>query len=92
MANWKILWQDGIDISKPENMLQCLERTFTPDEAAEIMQASSTPEVKSKLLATTDEVLANGAFGSPWFMVTNSKGIREPFFGSDRFVAIVPVL
>jgi hypothetical protein len=27
-----------------------------------------------------------GAFGCPWFWVTNSEGKSEPFFGSDRYV------
>lgn len=28
-----------------------------------------------------------GAFGCPWFWVTNREGKGEPFFGSDRYVA-----
>jgi len=27
-----------------------------------------------------------GAFGCPWFWVTNLEGKSEPFFGSDRYV------
>jgi glutathione S-transferase kappa 1 len=83
---WKMMWQEAKDISKPDIMQDCLARNFPSAEVAEIMQASTTPEVKNKLLASTDEVLEMGAYGSPWFMVTSPKGVREPFFGSDRYV------
>lgn len=36
----------------------------------------------------TDEtamLVEKGAFGAPWWLVTNSEGVEEPFFGSDRF-------
>ena len=33
---------------------------------------------------TEHVVKEKGAFGCPWFWVTNGE-IQEPFFGSDRF-------
>jgi glutathione S-transferase kappa 1 len=83
---WKMLWQEERDISKPEIMQECLSRNFSPVEVGKIMQAANSPDVKSKLLATTDAALEMGAYGSPWFMVTNAHGEKEPFFGSDRYV------
>jgi glutathione S-transferase kappa 1 len=37
------------------------------------------------LLANTQKVLDQGAFGAPWMWVRNTAGREEPFFGSDRF-------
>lgn len=51
-------------------------------------------DVKAQLKANTEEAVAAGAFGSPYFIV---QGGREPFaepftvFGSDRFEQIACV-
>ena len=42
------------------------------------------PEVKKRLTDLTKEALDQGCFGAPWWDVTNQKGEREMFFGSDR--------
>lgn len=42
-------------------------------------------ELKSLLLKNTKEALELGAFGVPFWRITNSAGRRETFFGSDRF-------
>lgn len=57
---------------------------FGPDEVESIMQATSSQEMKDRLQTSTRVVLDRGAFGTPWFWVTNSAGHGEPFFGSDR--------
>ncbi|MNY64007.1 DSBA-like thioredoxin domain protein [compost metagenome] len=43
------------------------------------MAASQSPDVKSRLLANTQDAHARGAFGSPTFFVG-----EEIFFGKDR--------
>lgn len=58
---------------------------FSREEVERIMQATSSKEIKDLLTATTKEALDHGAFGAPWFWVTNAAGASEPFFGSDRF-------
>ena len=78
------MWQNEEDVSKPEIMKICLARAFPPADVEKIMKAVSTPEVKDGLLATTDKALEQGAYGCPWFEVTNGDGVKEPFFGSDR--------
>lgn len=45
----------------------------------------SDPEVKNRLKDLTSEALNDGAFGAPWWKITNSKGETEVFFGSDRW-------
>ena len=42
--------------------------------------------MKKKLMDVTRMVVEKqGAFGNPWYWVTNSEGKSEPFFGSDRY-------
>jgi glutathione S-transferase kappa 1 len=61
------------------------KKLFTPDQVAQIITATSAPEVKDALKARVDEVLKRGAFGAPWLWATDAKGYSEPFFGSDRW-------
>jgi len=82
---WRSMWQKDEDVSKPELMQACLARAFSPADVEKIMKAASTSEVKNGLLATTDKALEQGAYGCPWFEVTNGDGLKQPFFGSDRF-------
>jgi glutathione S-transferase kappa 1 len=79
-----VMWEEHKDLSKPEYMRECLSRHFSEKQVSEIMAAANTPAVKEKLLAVTDRALQAGAFGCPWYEVTNSEGVKEPFFGSDR--------
>lgn len=57
---------------------------FAPAEVERIVRATGEDQWKNLLKATVDEALARGAFGAPWFWVTNAEGKSEPFFGSDR--------
>lgn len=84
---WVRMWEQHWDISKPEKMIELLIAHVGADDARAILAAASTPEVKSKLNATTQKVLDAGAYGCPFMLVTNSKGTTEPFFGSDRQVS-----
>lgn len=49
-------------------------------------------EGKALLLKNTDEALAEGAFGLPWMVCTNSEGKKEGFWGFDHFGQIVDFL
>lgn len=50
------------------------------------MQAANSKEYKDMLTAQTKMVVEKyGAFGCPWMVVTNEKGKKECFFGSDRW-------
>ena len=48
-------------------------------DAAEIAALAAAPEVKARLVATTEEAVARGVFGAPTFFVG-----AEMFFGQDR--------
>lgn len=41
-------------------------------------------EGKEALAQNTDKALADGAFGLPWIVATNSKGESEDFWGVDH--------
>jgi 2-hydroxychromene-2-carboxylate isomerase len=45
-------------------------------------------EGKELLAKNTDKVLADGAFGLPWFVATNSKGETEAFWGVDHLAQV----
>lgn len=77
------------DISKPEILHSVLSdsRLFSSSEVDAILAGANDKKYKDLLLAETEKVLSLGAFGSPWFWVTNGEGKEEPFFGSDRLVS-----
>jgi 2-hydroxychromene-2-carboxylate isomerase len=80
------MWENGLDVSKPEILTQVLSKRYKDNEARVIVEKASSPEYKQALNDNTKEALDKGAFGCPWYWVKNSKGQEEPFFGSDRCV------
>lgn len=59
------------------------KRLFGRDEVARIMDGRAG--MKKKLVEDTSRLVEEGgAFGCPWFLVTNAEGSVEPVFGSDR--------
>jgi 2-hydroxychromene-2-carboxylate isomerase len=84
---WQSYWREHQDISKPETMKQCLKRHFTDSEADDIIKGGTSPKYKKLLTDETARLVEKGAFGAPWYLVTNKEGKEEPFFGSDRWVA-----
>lgn len=46
-------------------------------------------EGKVVLAKNTDQALADGAFGLPWFVATNSKGATETFWGVDHLAQVL---
>ncbi|KAL7950428.1 thioredoxin-like protein [Trichoderma barbatum] len=92
MAFWT---PPNVDLKPEENLRAVLQgatekpgkkdskKLFTEDEVEKILKARGG--MKDVLMATTQRAVDQGAFGAPWFWVTNAKGEQEPFFGSDRF-------
>ena len=88
---WLAYWRDHMDISKPEVMTKCLTRHFTEDEAHQIIEGGTSSRYKKLLTEETARLVEKGAFGAPWFFVRNKDGKEEPFFGSDRYEAVVMI-
>lgn len=51
-----------------------------------VIKAGTDPKYKKMLTDETAMLVEKGAFGAPWWLVTNKEGVEEPFFGSDRYV------
>ena len=81
---WAALWQRDQDISKPEIMVECLACHFGEKDVQKILKAATDPYYKKLLVDETAQLVEKGAYGAPWYQVTNKHGKVEPFFGSDR--------
>ena len=68
---------DGLDLSDPEVVFATATRHSI--NAGEIRAAVENPKWKQHVREVTDEAIARGAFGSPFFFYED-----EAFFGNDR--------
>ena len=85
-ALFNALWQREIDLSKTELLTEVLGEVFSASEVEAILAASNTEEVKTQLTKNTTHAWQDlGAFGAPWFWLTNGEGKQEALFGSDRW-------
>jgi len=80
-ALYRAYFVDGLDISRPENVIQVGERLGL--NGAELGAALNDPEVKDRTRAEVEGAIAKGVFGSPYVVVDG-----EPFWGVDRFEQI----
>ncbi|PLB33438.1 putative DSBA family oxidoreductase [Aspergillus candidus] len=87
IACYDTMWNGQVDISKPEHLATALGKVFRSEqEVRDVIVAASSPEIKADLSAVTERTVKElGAYGCPWFWVTNGEGASEPFFGSDRW-------
>ena len=85
-AAFEAYWGDLKDVSKPEVIAQvCRGAGLNPDE---ILARASAPDIKEKLRANTDEVIARGGFGSPTMFVNRD----DMYFGNDRLPLVEAAL
>lgn len=52
----------------------------------------SSPEAKKQLTDNSDKAMADGAFGLPFFVATNSKGESDSFWGFDHLGQVADFL
>ena len=83
------IWEDGLDISSPEAISAAV--TEAGFDAADLFARAHTDAVKQGLAASTDAVVARGAFGIPTMFV-GPKGQGEMFFGKERLGQIEELL
>ena len=72
------MWERGRKMDDPEVIRAAWTEADLP--ADELFRLIQTDEVKARLIANTETAVANGAFGSPTFLV----GGKELYFGKDR--------
>jgi 2-hydroxychromene-2-carboxylate isomerase len=71
-------WTHDQDISQDSVLAGLAERVGV--EPARFLEGIARPEVKARLKANTDEVIARGGFGSPTLFVDGD----DMYFGNDR--------
>ncbi|KAK5056108.1 hypothetical protein LTR84_012661 [Exophiala bonariae] len=85
LDTWRCSFVTHVNIEKPEGLAKLLGAHFDENEVKEIMRLMTTKEYKDRLTQNTKDALEQGAFGAPWFKLTNAQGVVEPLFGSDRW-------
>lgn len=81
LALMQAYWSEGADIANPEVVGSIA--TAAGFDAAALLAATQTPEVKDRLRELTDEAIARGVFGAPTFFVG-----EQMFWGNDRLVLL----
>jgi 2-hydroxychromene-2-carboxylate isomerase len=85
-AVFEAYWGDLQDISLPEVLGHVVASLgFDP---AQFLQRIDAPEIKAKLRANTDELIARGGFGSPTMFVNG----EDMYFGNDRLPLVEAAL
>ncbi|GGI78110.1 2-hydroxychromene-2-carboxylate isomerase [Polymorphobacter multimanifer] len=74
-------WGEDRDIADPAVLAEaCAAAGLDP---AATLAAADSPELKARLRANTDEIIARGGFGTPTFYVGD-----DMYFGQDRLVLV----
>jgi 2-hydroxychromene-2-carboxylate isomerase len=77
-AAFEAYWREDRDISQDEVVADIARQAGVDPDA--LLHAISAQEVKDRLKANTDELIARGGFGSPTLFVDKT----DMFFGNDR--------
>uniref|UniRef100_A0A4W6D9I5 Glutathione S-transferase kappa n=1 Tax=Lates calcarifer TaxID=8187 RepID=A0A4W6D9I5_LATCA len=80
---WRRIWSEDKDITEPASLAEAAKKAGLSDsEIEDVLELSTSKEIKDKLKDTTEKALDFGAFGFP-MMVCHVDGKLEMFFGSD---------
>ena len=74
---YRHMWSEPKKMDDPEVIAAAFNESGLPSEA--ILRGIQLPEVKQQLIASVDDAVAHGVFGSPSFFVGTAL-----FFGKDR--------
>jgi len=85
-AAFEAYWRDLKDVSQ-EDVLRAVCQAAGLDPSS-ILARSEAPEVKDRLRANTEEVIARGGFGSPTMFVNGD----DMYFGNDRLPLVEAAL
>jgi 2-hydroxychromene-2-carboxylate isomerase len=85
-ATFRAYWGELKDISQPEVLEEiCGAAGLDWDEVSELIK---TDDVKGRLRANTEELIARGGFGSPTMFVNDT----DMYFGNDRLPLVEAAL
>jgi 2-hydroxychromene-2-carboxylate isomerase len=79
---FQLYWGEDRDISQIDVLAEAAAAGGLDPQAA--LEQADSPEMKAKLRANTDELIARGGFGSPTFYV----GGNDMYFGQDRILLV----
>jgi 2-hydroxychromene-2-carboxylate isomerase len=85
----RAIWEEGVDIASPEAIAAAVSAVGF--DAADLFARAQSDDVKQALVASTDAVVARGAFGIPTMFV-GPRGEGEMFFGKERLGQIEELL
>ncbi|KAK4970096.1 Ubiquitin carboxyl-terminal hydrolase 10 [Elasticomyces elasticus] len=88
-AMYQAFWVDRKSISKTEVWSAALVEVLGESEAKKVVEKASSAEAKKVLKDNSDFAFAEGAFGLPWFVATNSDGVKEGFWGFDHLGQVI---
>jgi 2-hydroxychromene-2-carboxylate isomerase len=79
-------WAEGKDISLPDVVDEICERADL--DGTHILERAQTGEIKDRLRANTNDLIARGGFGSPTMFVDRG----DMYFGNDRMELVEAAL
>ena len=85
-AVFETYWGELKDISQASVLAEAAERVNL--NGAELMKRSEADDIKAKLRANTDELIARGGFGSPTIFIN----VNDMYFGNDRLPLVEAAL
>jgi len=85
-AAFEAYWGEDRDISREDVLADVAARAGL--EPRELLARIATPELKQRLRANTDELVARGGFGSPSIFVDGD----DLYFGNDRLCLVSDAL
>ncbi|KAG4421777.1 hypothetical protein IFR04_005027 [Cadophora malorum] len=86
-ALFKAFWVEHKKTNEKEVLAEVLNSVLGKEEAEKVLSMAGK-EGKEVLAKNTDKAFADGAFGLPWFVATNSKGETEGFWGIDHIAQV----
>lgn len=81
-AAFEAYWGEDRDLAREDVLRDIASRAGLDPET--LLARIATPEIKAKLRANTDELVARGGYGSPTIIV----GGDDLYFGNDRLVLV----
>ncbi len=78
---FQLYWGEDRDIAQADVLA---EAAAAGGLGADALEKADSPELKARLRANTDELIARGGFGSPTFYV----GGDDMYFGQDRILLV----
>ena len=85
-AAFDALWAQWRDLTDPAVLGELIGAAG--EDPATVLAAAASPEIKDRLRANTDELIARGGFGSPTLFVHGG----DMYFGNDRLPLVEAAL